>query len=90
MTKRNVTTVLWFLAVWTAGDMLTVFAGWPSLSGPALGLLVAAVIWWDPAGVLWARRVDKARIRRRLADLPRAADTPTETELRSEVDAVRG
>ena len=86
MTKRTVAAVLWLLAVWTVGNALGLLAGWPSFVGPALGLVVAALVWWDPAGWLWPRHVQSAAARRRLADLTRVSGSAQAPELRRETD----
>lgn len=53
MNKRTLATVLWAMAGWTLGLMLAWVVGLPSLFGPALALLFAAIVWWDPTGRLW-------------------------------------
>jgi hypothetical protein len=89
MTKRTVTAVLWLLTVWTAAGIVTTYSDVPSLVGPVLGLIVGALVWADPAGWLWGPRTDRARIARRLADLPRASESQGDVELRHEVDTAR-
>ena len=86
MTKRTVAAVLWLLAVWTLGNIVSTFTGIPSILGPAAGLAVAALVWWDPAGWLWTRHVQSPAARRRLADLARVSDSSQAPELRRETD----
>jgi hypothetical protein len=90
MAKRSIAAFLWLLAVWTVGGALNVFAGSPDLLGPAAGLLVAWLVWQDPGGRIWGARVDRARVRRRLADLPRVTESASDVELRPEVDPAKG
>jgi hypothetical protein len=56
MNKRNVATVLWFLAGWSLALMLATFAGLPSILAPVLAAGLAALIRWDPTGRIWGRR----------------------------------
>jgi len=53
MSKRNLATSLWFLMGWTLGLMLVATAGLPSFVAPALGVLFAAIVRWDPSGRIW-------------------------------------
>ena len=53
MKKRNLAAFLWFFGGWTLGSALAFFAGLPWVLGPTLALLLAAVVWWDPTGLLW-------------------------------------
>lgn len=91
MARRTVTALLWLLAVWTVFNALSVYAGVPAWVGPAAGLAVAALVWWDPSGRLWQIRAARAAARRRLADLPRVSQSPTTApELRRETETTRG
>jgi hypothetical protein len=58
MSKRTVATSLWFLTGWALGSMLSAMAGWPSLVGPVLAIVLAGVVWWDPRHVIWFRQDD--------------------------------
>jgi hypothetical protein len=53
MKKRSLAAFLWFMGGWTLGSTLAFFAGLPWGLGPGLAVLLAAVAWWDPAGLLW-------------------------------------
>ena len=53
MSKRNLATSLWLLMGWTFGLILAAMAGLPSLAAPALGVLFAAIVRWDPSGRIW-------------------------------------
>lgn len=55
MSKRNLATSLWFLMGWTLGLIVAFAAGLPSLLGPVLAVLLAAIVRWDPSGRLWPR-----------------------------------
>ncbi len=89
MLKRMVTALLWLCAAWTFGGMLSAFAGIPSLVGPVLGVVIAAVVWWDPAGWLWAPRPSPAA-RRRLADLARVNVSEDAPEVRRTTETAEG
>jgi hypothetical protein len=90
MTKRTTAALLWLLAAWTGASMVTTFTGLPWLLAPAVGLLVGALVWWDPTGRLWGPPPDNARIRRRLADLPRMSESRRAAEPPREADATQG
>ncbi|MBI3751833.1 MAG: hypothetical protein HY263_09300 [Chloroflexi bacterium] len=88
--KRYVVAVLWFLAVWTAASALVVYASWPGPLAPALGLAVGAFVWLDPTGRLWGPSLDRAIMRRRLADLPRVAESPAGLSVQRETESAEG
>lgn len=83
--------MLWVFTVWTAGNIVAMFTGVPSLLAPAAGLLAGLAVWWDPRGQLWGHRAADAQLRRRrVADLPRVAESRPEGELRREADTAQG
>jgi hypothetical protein len=55
MNKRILATFLWFNVGWTAGAMATFFLGLPEGLSVALALILAGVVWFDPAHLLWPR-----------------------------------
>jgi hypothetical protein len=63
MGKRNLATVLWFLAGWSGGGLLVGLFGLPSLLAFVPGILMAGLIRWDPAGVLWTKPAAQRRVR---------------------------
>lgn len=63
MGKRNLATVLWFLAGWSGGGLLVGLFGLPSLVAFVPGILMAVLVRWDPAGLLWARPATERRVR---------------------------
>jgi hypothetical protein len=73
--KRNVAAALWFLAVWTAVAGLAMVAGWPAVLGPAAGVMAGSFVWLDPTDQLWTAPAKPAIERRRVADLPRVAES---------------
>jgi hypothetical protein len=89
MVRRTVTAILWLFAIWTTVGAVAVYAGLPSIVAPALGLVVAALVWWDPRGWLWMP-VPNAAVRRRLASLDRVPDSPASGEIRPEAESVQG
>lgn len=79
MKKRNLATVLWFLAGWSAGGLLVGIMGLPSVLAFVPGVLIAGLVRWDPAGWLWTRPATQRRVRpiNELADeLDRQAAAP--------------
>ena len=63
MSKRNLATVLWFLAGWSGGGLLVGIMGLPSLLAFVPGLLMAGLVRWDPTGTLWTRQAPARRVR---------------------------
>jgi hypothetical protein len=57
MTKRNVATILWFLAGWSGGGLVAGLLGLPAIAAFVPGLLIAALVRWDPSGLFWPRTV---------------------------------
>ena len=59
MNKRILATILWFMVGWTVGAMATFFLSLPDGLNIALAALLGAVVWFDPAHLLWpqGRRV---------------------------------
>jgi len=62
MSKRNLATVLWFLAGWSGGGLVVGLMGMPSILALVPGLLVGALVRWDPAGALWSRPEPRRRV----------------------------
>ena len=54
MSKRILTTSLWFTVGWTFGAMATFFLGLPEGLNIAAAALLGAVIWFDPRHRLWS------------------------------------
>jgi hypothetical protein len=80
MRKRNLATVLWFLAGWSGGGLLVGIFGLPSVMAFVPGILMAGLVRWDPAGLLWSRPATQRRVRpiNELADeLDRKAAAPS-------------
>jgi hypothetical protein len=61
MGKRNLATVLWFLAGWSFGGLFAGIMGMPSMLAFVPALLLAGLVRWDPTGVLWTRQVTTTR-----------------------------
>jgi hypothetical protein len=57
-TKRIAATILWFVGGWILGSMALFALGLPTAIAPAVGLACAALIFADPAGLLWPRRTE--------------------------------
>ena len=62
MTKRIIATVLWFVAGWWGGSLAVGLLALPTILAFVPGILLAALVWWDPAGVLWSRGGDRRRV----------------------------
>jgi len=56
MTKRVLSTLLWFYAGWYAGAILAEFFGVSQVLGPILGTAAAAVMAGDPRHLIWKHR----------------------------------
>jgi hypothetical protein len=61
-TKRIAATILWFVAGWVLGSMALFALGLSTAIAPAVGLACAALVFADPAGLLWPRRRREARV----------------------------
>ena len=70
MNKRSLATFLWFMVGWTAGAMATFFLVLPDGLNIALAVLIGAVVWFDPAHLLWPQG------RRALREIPEAKSAP--------------
>jgi len=62
MTKRNIATALWFVAGWWGGSLAAGLMGLPMILAVLPGIILGAVVWWDPAGALWSRGSDARRV----------------------------
>ena len=54
-------------------------SGMPSSLGIGVGIVIAGLVWWDPAGWIWARPATQRRVRpinEVAAELDRAAQAP--------------
>ncbi len=56
MSKRSLATILWFTSGWTFGAFLSFVFHLPGGLDIAFSVLAGALVWWDPAGVLWAKQ----------------------------------
>jgi hypothetical protein len=75
MSKRILTTFLWFNVGWVAGAMATFFVGLPEGLNLALAAILAALVWFDPTHVLWgAPKATDRRHEERLAPQTLATD----------------
>lgn len=90
MARRTLTALLWLFAAWTGVGALSAFIEVPSVAGLVVGLALAVLVWWDPAGRLWKPRADRKLVRRRLADLQRIPAPPPAAHVRPEAETVRG
>jgi hypothetical protein len=69
--RRTVAVALWFLVGWATGGLVAFALGTPAALAPGVALLAAAVVAWDPTGLLWGPKPDRQRIARRIATLER-------------------
>jgi hypothetical protein len=63
MNKRILATFLWFNVGWTAGAMASFFLGLPEGLNWVLAAAIGAVVWFDPARLLWTTEATR-RLRR--------------------------
>jgi hypothetical protein len=84
MNKRNLAAVLWFLAGWSGGGLLTIF-GLPSIAAVVPGLLLGGIVLLDPVGWFSPRRPATKRVIRPINDV--AAELDRKAERWSGVEA---
>ena len=53
MNKRNLASILWFLAGWSGGGLFFGLLGLPAVLALVPGIVLAVVIRLDPAKPLW-------------------------------------
>jgi hypothetical protein len=90
MNKRNVASVLWFLAGWEAGGLLVGLMSLPWFLAYVPGIVLVLLVRWDPTGLFWSRpgTTGTSRPTRPIndvaAELDRATDrqSPTEAQQR--------
>jgi hypothetical protein len=63
MNKRNLATVLWFFAGWVGAGGVFAMSGMPADLGIVVGVVIAGLIRWDPAGWIWAKPGTTRRVR---------------------------
>lgn len=54
MVKRDLATILWFIAGWWGGELVAGLMNLPWLLSFVPGIALAALVRWDPAHVLWS------------------------------------
>ena len=54
MNKRNLASVLWFLAGWSGGGLLVGLLGLPDLLAFVPAVVFAALVRVDPGGLMWS------------------------------------
>jgi hypothetical protein len=62
MNVRNLSTLLWFLAGWSAAGLIVGFLALPTSWAILGGLGAAALVRWEPSGRLWGQQAQR-RIR---------------------------
>ncbi|MBI2780265.1 MAG: hypothetical protein HYX55_00525 [Chloroflexi bacterium] len=55
MNKRNLASILWFLAGWQAGGLIVGLMDMPWVLGFAPGIVMVLLVRWDPTGLFWSR-----------------------------------
>jgi hypothetical protein len=63
MNVKNLSTLLWFLAGWSGAGLVAGLMDLPTSWGLVGGLVTAAIVRWDPTGLLWNRPVATRRVR---------------------------
>lgn len=67
MSKHVLVAFLWFLVGWSGGGFVTGVLGISSVAAFLPGVLLAALVLWDPTGALGSRRrVARGRTTRRV------------------------
>ena len=59
MNVRNLSTVLWFLAGWSAAGLVVGFMALPSAWALLGGVAAAALVRWEPSGRLWGTQAQR-------------------------------
>lgn len=62
MNKRNLASILWFLAGWSGAGLFFGLMGWPPVLDLVPGVLLAILIRLGPASFLWSRDGSGRRI----------------------------
>ena len=62
MNKRNVASLLWFVAGWSLGGLVTGLTGAPAALAVAPGVVIAGLVRWDPKGWLWSAPASRRRV----------------------------
>lgn len=62
MNKRNLAGILWFLAGWQGGGLFVGIFGLPWALAFVPGVVLAALVLWDPTGRLWSRSKTQRRV----------------------------
>ena len=55
MNKRNLASILWFVAGWSGGGLLAGLMGWPEMVAFVPEIVLAILIRLEPARPLWSR-----------------------------------
>jgi hypothetical protein len=55
MNKRNLASVLWFVAGWEGGGLLVGLMSLPWFLAFVPGIVLALLVRWDPTGLFWSR-----------------------------------
>jgi hypothetical protein len=85
MNKHNVAAVLWFLAGWSGGGLLTIF-GLPTIAAFVPGIVLGGLVLWDPAHWFSARRPADRRVIRSINVVAAELDRKVERWSGAEVD----
>lgn len=62
MNKRNLASILWFVAGWQGGGLLVGLFDLPTVLAFVPGIVMAVVVRWDPKGLFWSRSGTGRRI----------------------------
>jgi|GEM_PF-2327288 hypothetical protein len=62
MNKRNLASILWFLAGWSGGGLFFGLMGLPAILAFVPGIVLAVLIRLEPAKPLWSHAGDGRRI----------------------------
>ena len=62
MNKRNLASVLWFLAGWSGGGLLVGLTGLPAILAFGPGIALAILVRTEPAAFMWKRSATGRRV----------------------------
>ena len=63
MKVRTLSTVLWFVAGWSATGFVVGVLALPSPLAMVGGIAVATIVWFDPSGRMWGQAKPTRRVR---------------------------
>jgi hypothetical protein len=89
MAKRNLATILWFIAGWWGGELIVGLTGLPYLLTFIPGIALAGLVYFDPFSLFWPGSMTAARRVRPINELADELHGNAGQPARSEADRSR-